>query len=76
MFFSFVAYHRILSTVPCAMQQDLVVYPSRVQKLTSANRPRLQPPQPHSLGCHQFVLERQSQSPDHTFCPVLFSICI
>lgn len=36
--FSFVVYHRILSTVPMC-HADLVVYPSCVQKLTSANRP-------------------------------------
>ena len=29
-FFSVTVYHRILNIVPCALQQDLVVYPSHV----------------------------------------------
>ena len=30
-------YHRILNTVPCAKQQDFVVYPFCIEQLTSAN---------------------------------------
>ena len=29
-FFSILAYHRILNIVPCAIQKDLVVYPSYI----------------------------------------------
>ena len=36
-FFSTMAYHRILNIVPCAVQQDLVVYPF-FQLLTSPSR--------------------------------------
>ena len=34
--FSIMVYHRILNIVPCAVQQDLVVYPSYIQ-FASAN---------------------------------------
>ena len=45
--FSIIVYHRILTTVRCAMQQHPGVYPSHIDQFASAN-PRLpiQPSQP------------------------------
>ena len=37
-------YHRILNIIPCAIQQDLVVYPSYIKQLTSANPKSFPPP--------------------------------
>ena len=51
-------YHRILNRVLCAMQSYLVVYPSYIQKLASAN-PNLPVHPSHNplfLGNHQSVL--------------------
>ena len=40
MFFSIMVCYKILNIVPCAIQQDLVVYPSYIKQFASAN-PRL-----------------------------------
>ena len=57
-FFSMVVYHGILGTVPCAIQQDLVVYPFCIQWFPSAKpilalHPSSQPP---SACNHKSVL--------------------
>ena len=57
-FFPLMVYPRIFNIVPCALQQDLVVYPSYIKKLTSTN-PSLQlHPSTNALplGNHQSVL--------------------
>ena len=41
------AYHRILSTVPCAVQGDLVIYPCCINQWASAD-PEPPPPLPLS----------------------------
>ena len=51
-------YHRILNIVPCAVQWDLVVYPSCIYQFASADpnfpvRPSLHP---LPLGDHRSVL--------------------
>ena len=57
-FFSIMVYHRILNIVPCAIQQDLVVYPFYIYKLTSAdsNLPLHSSPNPRPLDNHQSVV--------------------
>ena len=36
-FFSILVYHRMLNLVPCAVQEDLIVYPSYTRQFASAN---------------------------------------
>ena len=36
-YFSMTVYHRVLNIVSCALQEDLVVYPSYIQQFASAN---------------------------------------
>ena len=54
-FFSITVYHRILNIVLCAIQEDLVIYPFCILKLTSANPNLPLHPFPNSLpiGSHQ-----------------------
>ena len=37
LFFPIIVYHRTLNIVPCAMQEDLVIYPFYIQQFASAN---------------------------------------
>ena len=56
-FFSILVYHRMLNIVPCAIQQDLVVYSFSVKYLASAD-PKLPihpSPAPLPLGNHRSV---------------------
>ena len=79
-FFSITVSHRILNTVPCAVQQELVVYPFCIYQFASANPklPCLPSSTPFCLGNHQSVLyvsdvvlcPRQAH-----LCPVLDSTC-
>ena len=56
-FFSIIVYHRILNIVPCAIQQDFVVYPFYVYQFTSANQtPNPTLSHPIFLGNHRPVL--------------------
>lgn len=53
-FFSAMVYLRILNVAPCALQQDLVVYPSWMWHLFAPSNPKLpvhpSPPAPHLLA--------------------------
>ena len=46
-FFSIIVCQKILNMVPCAIQQDLVVYPFYIQQFLSANPKLLIYPPPH-----------------------------
>ena len=51
-------YHRVLNIVPCAIQQNLAVYPFYIYQFVSANPKLLIQPSPMCLplGNHQFIL--------------------
>ena len=76
-FFSIMVYHRILSTVPCAIQQDLVVYPSYTSlHLLIPNSQSIPPPLPLPLGNHKsalYVCEFVSVSQIVHLCHILDS---
>ena len=57
-FFSIMIYLRIFNIVPCAVQEDLVVYPSYIYSFASANPtlPLHPSPTPIPIGNHKSVL--------------------
>ena len=57
-FFLILFYQRLLNMVSCAIQQDLVVYPSYIRQFASANPklPVIPSPTPLSLVSHNSVL--------------------
>ena len=59
-FFSIIGYYKILRTVPCALQQVLVVYLFYIQSCVSVNPKLLIYPSPHPpfpFSNHKFVFD-------------------
>ena len=54
-FFSIIGYYKILNIVPCAMQQDLVIYLFHIQQFVSVNPKLLIYPSLLNFGNHTFV---------------------
>ena len=70
-FFSIIVYHRILNMVPCAIQEDFVVYPFYIYQFTSANQTANQ-----TLSHPIFLCNHRSLCLWFYFCFIEGFICV